>query len=142
MDESSSDQKKKKQESLTSLGDLPGFGKPKVQQQDNDFDFGGFDDFNEEDSNQNVSKYTDAEKYLDDFDAEEREGFKVEVKRPNSKKAAPSSSGKKNKKNFSNKFGRTEAEDEDEIEEDIQTERDKEHVIESSLGHQAGITVS
>ena len=86
--------------------------------------------------------YSNAEKYLDDFEAEEREGFKVEVKRPNSKKAAPNSSGKKNKKNFSNKFGRTEAEDEDEIEEDIQTERDKEHVIESSLGHQAGITVS
>ena len=76
------------------------------------------------------------------MEAEERESFKVEVKRPNSKKAAPNSSGKKNKKNFSNKFGRTEAEDEDEIEEDIQTERDKEHVIESSLGHQAGITVS
>ena len=32
--------------------------------------------------------------------------------------------------------------DEDEIEEDIQTERDKEQVVESSLGHQAGITVS
>ena len=89
-----------------------------------------------------MSKYSNAEKYLDDFENEEREGFKVEVKRPNAKKAAPNSSGKKNKKNFSNKFGRTEAEDEDEIEEDIQTERDKEHVVESSLGHQAGITVS
>ena len=64
------------------------------------------------------------------------------MKRPNARN--PSSSGKKNKKNFSNKFGRSEAEDEDDIEEDIVTERDKDHEtkIESSLGHQAGITVS
>ena len=42
---------------------------------------------------------------MDDFDNEEREGFKVEVKRPNARsKAAPTSSGKK-KKQFSNKFG-------------------------------------
>lgn len=55
---------------------------------DNDFDFGGFDDFGDEeqDSNQNMSKYSNAEKYLDDLDAEERDGFKVEVKRPNARK--------------------------------------------------------
>jgi len=85
---------------------------------------------------------------LDDFENEEREGFKVEVKRPNARsKAAPTSSGKK-KKQFSNKFGQNhmqEEEDEDGmIEEDIQTERNDAHEnkIESSLGHQAGITVS
>lgn len=74
---------------MSSLGDLPGFGgKPAPAQNDNDFDFGGFDDFGDEDSNKdqnnnNLSKFSNAEKYLDDFDEEEREGFKVEVKRPN-----------------------------------------------------------
>jgi hypothetical protein len=29
------------------------------------------------------NKFSNAEKYLDEFDNEEREGFKVEVKRPN-----------------------------------------------------------
>ena len=89
-----------------------------------------------------MSKYSNAEKYLDDLDAEERDGFKVEVKRPNARKQAPVA--KKNKKNFSNKFGGNEHEEEDDIEEDIVTEREKEHEnkIESSLGHQAGITVS
>ena len=62
------------------LGDLPGFGnKPK---------FGGFDEFEEE--QQNVSN---AEKFLEDYENEEREGFKVEVKRPG--KNTKTSSGKK-----------------------------------------------
>ena len=97
------------------------------QQHDNDYDSGGFDDFGdgEEDSDR---KYSNAEKYLDDFENEEREGFKVEVKRPKS--------GKK-KTNFSTKFGDVQNVEDDDIEEDIVTERDKDHEtkIETSLGH-------
>lgn len=42
---------------MSSLGDLPGLGAKKHQQ--NDYDFGGFDDFADDDSNQqqNQSKY-------------------------------------------------------------------------------------
>lgn len=69
----------------------------------------------------------------------------------------PNSSGKKNRKVFGSKFGQANdydvevenLENDDEIEEEIQTEREKESAgghydmkIESSLGHQAGITVS
>ena len=61
----------------------------------------------------------------------------------------PTSSGKKNKKAFGSRYSQNkdhDEEDEDQIEEDIQTEREKESAyegkIESSLGHQAGITVS
>ena len=45
----------------------------------------------------NMSNYSNAEKFLDEFDNEEREGFKVEVKRPDRKanKSQPTSSGKK-----------------------------------------------
>ena len=80
----------------------------------------------------------------------------MEVKRPQSgkNKAVPGSSGKKNSKKFASKFGSNsndygkEAQDDD-IEEDIQTERERESVsglydnkVESSLGYQGGITVS
>lgn len=65
----------------------------------------------------------------------------------------PTSSGKKNRKAFGSKFGQNNSndfdndnKDDDDIEEDIQTEREKEsqydNKIESSLGYQAGITVS
>lgn len=67
----------------------------------------------------------------------------------------PTSSGKKNKKNYGSKFGWNnneygkEGNEDEDIEEDIQTERERESVsghydnkIESSLGYQAGITVS
>ena len=68
----------------------------------------------------NDSRYSNAEKYLDAFDQEEKEGFKVEVKRPNKKKAAPVSSGNRGKHS---KFGKKAFEiddvDNDEIEEDI-----------------------
>jgi len=37
---------------------------------------------------------------LDDFDQEEKEGIKVEVKRPNKKKAQPVSSGFKGRSKF------------------------------------------
>ena len=89
----------------------------------------------------NDSRYSNAEKYLDAFDQEEKEGFKVEVKRPNKKKAAPVSSGNRGKHS---KFGKKAFEiddvDNDEIEEDIQTDRDKDFGmlgdnIQSSLGH-------
>lgn len=69
-----------------------------------------------------MSKYSDAQKYLDDFDNEEREGFKVEVKRPNAKnKNAATSSGKKKKQFHSNKFGYNQGQDDEDdmIEEDI-----------------------
>lgn len=105
-----------------------------------------------------MDKYSNAMKQLDEFDNDQRDGFKVEVKRPQSgkNKANPSSSGKKNRKNFGSKFGsntndngRENFDNDDDIEEDIQTEREKESVsgnydnkIESSLGYQAGITVS
>ena len=89
----------------------------------------------------NDSRYSNAEKYLDAFDQEEKEGFKVDVKRPNKKKAAPVSSGNRGKHS---KFGKKAFEiddvDNDEIEEDIQTDRDKDlgmlgDNIQSSLGH-------
>lgn len=72
-----------------------------------------------------MSKYSNAEKYLDEFDNEERDGFKLEVKGPNKNKSGSGNS--KKKKSFSNKFGNDKNgrdEDDDEIEEDIQTERD------------------
>jgi len=69
----------------------------------------------------------------------------VEVKRPGQKKAAPTNSG--NKKKAVGKFNRNaQGNDEDEdIEEEIATDREKDNHndnIVSSLGHQAGITVS
>jgi hypothetical protein len=73
---------------MSSLGDLPGFNKP--SQPKNDFGFAGFDDeFGEQEeeddedyrnqNQNNMSKYSNAEKYLDEFDNEERDGFKLEV---------------------------------------------------------------
>lgn len=65
-------------------------------------------------------------KQLDEFDNDQRDGFKVEVKRPQSgkSKAVPTSSGKKNRKNFGSKFGSNsndygKEENDDDIEEDI-----------------------
>jgi hypothetical protein len=82
---------------------------------------------------------------LDDFEQEEKEGFKVEVKRPNKKKAAPVSSVNRGKHSkFGGNKGKTfeidDVEDDDGIEEDIQTDRDKDFGllgdnIQSSLGH-------
>ena len=94
-----------------------------------------------------MSKYSNHEKLLEDYENDEREGFKVEVnKRPDARgRHAATSSGRKGDKNFSNKFGQNnDDQDMDDIEEDIQTERNdgNENKIESSLGHQAGITVS
>lgn len=82
---------------------------------------------------------------MDDFENEQKEGFKVEVTRPGKKKkAAPTSSGnKRNKFGLSDNFGHDE---EDElIEEDIMTDRDKDNLgenIQTSVGYGAGITVS
>ena len=64
---------------MTSLGDLPAFGRPN-QAADPDYDFGGFDDF--DDGESGGGKFQHAERFLDDFDNEQKEGFKVEVKRP------------------------------------------------------------
>ena len=135
---------------MASLSDLPDFGMPGRQQPKKDaFGFSGFDDDfdeNEEDEYKNQgNNMSNAEKYLDELDQEERDGFKLEVKGPQGK-----NKGNQNKKKvlFGNKFGSNKGgrEDyDDEIEEDIQTERDQEKdnkIIESSLGHQAGITVS
>lgn len=65
---------------------------------------------------------------MEDFEQEEKEGMKVEVKRPHKKKAQPVSSGNKGK--FSGNKGKAfeidDVEDDNEIEEDIQTDRDKE----------------
>lgn len=127
----------------------------------NDYNFDGFDDIEGSGKSDKRSpvqdKYSNAMKQLDEFDNDQRDGFKVEVKRPQSgkNKANPNSSGKKNRKNFGTKFGsnaneygRETGDNDDDIEEDIQTEREKESVgnydnkIESSLGYQGGITVS
>ena len=82
---------------------------------------------------------------MDEYENEERDGFKVEVKKPK-QKPMPTSSGKKNRKAFQ-KFGHSDAVGgEDDIEEDIQTDREGDQrpdaLIESSQGHKAGITVS
>lgn len=147
------------------LGDLPGLNKkPEAgayEFNDNpDYNFDDFDDIEGSGKSKKSSsdKYSNAMKQLDEFDNDQRDGFKVEVKRPQGgkNKAVPTSSGKKNKKNYGSKFGWNnneygkEAQDGDEdIEEDIQTERERESAsghydnkIESSLGYQAGITVS
>mmetsp|Transcript_42394 Transcript_42394/g.65058 ORF Transcript_42394/g.65058 Transcript_42394/m.65058 type:complete len:101 (-) Transcript_42394:207-509(-) len=99
---------------MASLKDLPGLGPSLGAPQNNDAFYGkfeqeeGFED--EEDSDRNaqnhngMSRYQNAEKFLNEHEYEEKEGFKVEVKRPGAKKAMPNSSGKKNKKAFNNKF--------------------------------------
>ena len=143
---------------MASLGDLPDFGMPGRQPPQKDaFGFSGFDDdFGENDQEEedqyrdegnNMSKYSNAEKYLDELDQEEKDGFRLEVKGPQGKSKGGNQNNKK-KVLFGNKFGNNKGgrdEYDDEIEEDIQTERDQEKdnkIIESSLGHQAGITVS
>ena len=113
------------------------------------YDFDGFDDFDEDNSDQQneKSRFSNAEKYLDDFENEEKDGFRVEVKKPKTK-GKPSSSGKK--RNQGGKFNKnlnsgSNDPDLDEIEEDIPTDREKDNNhdnIISSLSHQAGITVS
>lgn len=145
-EESISSEKKPKKQELTSLDDLPAFG----QKNNARYDFGGFDGFDEPDSS-GQNKFSQVEKILDDCDKEEQDGFKVEVKRPAKSKAQPVSSGKKRNHGKFNKNlgGNGTAEDhlDDElIEEDIPTDREniqtqQDNVI-SSLGHQAGITVS
>ena len=139
----------KKKQGGDHLGDLPGFNK-KI---DNDYDFGGFDDFGDGDSEQNKneqSKYSNAEKYLDDFDNEQKEGFKVEVQRQKPGKQQQTSSGKKKSKFNKNVNHMGNVDDVDEIiEEEIHSDRDKDLLganlmnnIEGSHGHTAGITVS
>lgn len=68
---------------MSSLNDLPGFGKP--NNNENDYDFGGFDDFDESGGSDSQkkpqNKFSNAERFLDDFENEQRDGFKVEVKR-------------------------------------------------------------
>lgn len=51
-----------------------------------EFDNGGKEDDDSEhfrgQNQNNMSKYSNAERYLDDFENEQKDGFKVEVKRP------------------------------------------------------------
>lgn len=83
-EESVSSEKKPQKQELTSLDDLPAFG----SKQNARYDFGGFDDFDENDHDSSgQNKFSNAEKFLDDFEHEEKEGFKVEVKRPAKSKA-------------------------------------------------------
>ena len=126
---------------MTNLRDLPDFGNQKQQ-----FNFDGFD----EDVNQIQDQgYTqNAEKFLNDYENEAKQGFKVEVQRPGTR-GKGSSPGDQAKKSFADKFGQHRYDnnnDDEMIEEDIQTEREKDsqhdNKIESSIGHQAGITVS
>ena len=83
---------------MASLSDLPDFGMPGRQQPKKDaFGFSGFDDDfdeNEEDEYRNQgNNMSNAEKYLDELDQEERDGFKLEVKGPQGK-----NKGNQNKK--------------------------------------------
>jgi|DEB0MinimDraft_12_1074336.scaffolds.fasta_scaffold70092_1 hypothetical protein len=89
-DSNSSSKQNPKKTNGTHLGDLPNFGKQNAAP-DADYDFGGFDDFDDGESggnNNEKSKFSNAEKFLDDFENEQKEGFKVEVKRPGQKKTA------------------------------------------------------
>jgi len=61
---------------------------------------------------------------LDDFENEQKEGFKVEVKRPGQKKTPNSSSGKKKTVGKFNKNISNLGHEEDDIEEEIPTDRD------------------
>ena len=67
---------------------------------------------------------SNAEKYLDELDQEEKDGFKLEVKGPGQNQSKKSQN--KKKVLFGNKFGSNKGHNDydDEIEEDIQTERD------------------
>ena len=126
---------------MASLGDLPAFGNQSQanrnnQHNDMDYNFDGFDDIeNSHNSDQqspgDSNKFSDAQRHLNDFDDEQRDGFKVEVKRPqgSKNKPVPGSSGKKNRKVFGSKFGQNNNEfdnehknnqdGDDDIEEDI-----------------------
>ena len=121
------------------LADLPGLNSKK----DPDYDFGGFDDFGDGDSDRHGGRVGNAEKYLNEFDNEQKEGFRVEVKKPGSKQQT-SSGKKKNKFNKHSHMGNIE--DVDDIEEDIPTDRDKDflgHNLVSNIERSgAGITVS
>ena len=80
-----------------------------------------------------MSKYSNHEKMLEDYENEDREGFKVEVnKRPDARgRGAPTSSGRKGDKNFSNKFGQNnDDQDMDDIEEEEVALQDKEIYLE------------
>jgi len=85
-DESQSSEKQGKKKELTSLDDLPDFGN-KGLIQNNPYNFDDFEDIAEVNSDQQLekSKFSNAEKYLDDYENEIKEGFKVEVKKPKSK---------------------------------------------------------
>ena len=99
---------------LTSLGDLPGLNQPQ-----RGFDFQAFDDANGSDqASGGGGRYTNAERFLDEHEREEQDGFRVEVKKPG-KKAMPTSSGKKNRRAFG-KFGHDQSHPTvEDIEEDI-----------------------
>ena len=121
------------------LGDLPGLG---GQKRDPDYDFGGFDGFDEE-SDKGGNKISNAEKYLNEFDKEQNEGFKVEVKKP---KGQQTSSGKKKQSKFNKHMGNVENVD-DEIEEDINDDHHDQNMLGANLVSNiersgAGITVS
>lgn len=113
------------------------------------FDFQAFDDADGSDRNSGSGgRYANAERYLEDVDREERDGYAVEVKKPaKSNKAMPTSSGKKNRRAFG-KYGHDQGHPTvEDIEEDInEEERDvvdmNDPAIESSVGHKTGITVS
>ena len=72
-DSNSSDKNQKRKQAgneMTSLNDLPGLGKQK-QQLDRDYDFGGFEDFEDGSEKKNPkSRYSNAERYLDDYENE------------------------------------------------------------------------
>lgn len=145
--------------SLTSLNDLPSLGGKKqalpVEEESNGF--GDFD-FGEDHIGDSGNKLSDAEKRLQDFYKEESEGFnfqgptaKAEKKPDKSKaKAQPDKSGKgrPQRRGFKVKIDGVEDRDEDEIEEEIQTDRDEfNHVTKvaensHSGNYGTGITVS
>lgn len=73
-DSNSSGQKDKApgKPNMSSLNDLPGFGKQ--NNNENDYDFGGFDDFDESGGSDSQkkpnNKFSNAERFLDDFENE------------------------------------------------------------------------
>ena len=114
---------------MTNLADLPGLGKPgpaagpKFREEDS----GGFDDFDFEEDHigDSSNKFDEAEKQLRDFYKEENEGFKLGSGSLNEKNKRGGgfkvSIGGLNKRNEDD----DDIEEEEIIEEDIQTDREE-----------------
>jgi hypothetical protein len=126
---------------MTSLQDLPTLGGKKKQKEE----FGDFD-FAEDHIGDSSNKLDDAERRLSDFYQEQKNGYRVQVPK-GAKETKPKQPEKKGvKSGFKVRIDGVDQEEE-EIAEEIQTDRDdfthaKNVGLTESGGHGTGITVS